>query len=64
VKNAGQLRRISIPSGKEEIIRGVFPGLNPTFYHSTFDISYDGKEIVYTDARYNSKLIMIDNPFK
>jgi Tol biopolymer transport system component len=64
VKNAGELRRISIPSGKEEIIRGVFPGLNPTFLHSTFDISYDGKEIVYTDARYNSKLVMIENPFK
>ena len=64
VKNAGELRRISIPSGKEEIIHGVFPGLHPDFEHSTFDISYDGKEIVYTDQRYNSKLIMIENPFK
>ena len=64
VKNASELRRISIPSGKEEIIRRVFPGLNPSFYHSSFDISYDGKEIVYTDSRYNSKLIMIENVFK
>ncbi|MDI6767960.1 MAG: hypothetical protein QME52_14160, partial [Bacteroidota bacterium] len=64
VKNAGELCRISIPSGKEEVIRGVFPGLNPAFYHSSFDISYDGKEIVYTDSRFNSKLIMIENLFK
>jgi Tol biopolymer transport system component len=63
VRNAGELRRISIPSGKEEIVRGTFPGLNPTFYHSTLDISYDGREIVYTDARYDSKLIMIEHPF-
>ena len=62
VKNAGELRRISIPSGKEEIIRGVFPGLN--FSNSWFDVSYDGKEIVYTDARVNSKLVMIENVFK
>jgi Tol biopolymer transport system component len=64
VKNAGELRRIAIPSGKEEVIRGIFPGLNPDFEHSTFDISYDGKDIVYTDQRYNSKLVMIENPFK
>jgi eukaryotic-like serine/threonine-protein kinase len=62
VKNASELRRISIPSGKEEIIRGVFPGLNSSL--SWLDISYDGKEIVYTDARFNSKLVMIENPFK
>jgi len=62
IKNAGELRRISIPSGKEEIIRGVFPGL--TSVNSWFDISYDGKEIVYTDARVNSKLVMIENVFK
>jgi serine/threonine protein kinase len=62
VKNAGELRRISIPSGKEEIIHGVFAGLTP--FSSWFDISYDGKEIVYTDARINSKLVMIENVFK
>jgi hypothetical protein len=62
VKNAGELRRISIPSAKEEIIPGVFPGLN--YYGSWFDISYDGKEIVYTDARENSKLVLIEKVFK
>jgi Tol biopolymer transport system component/predicted Ser/Thr protein kinase len=63
VKIAGELRRISIPSGKEEIIHGVFPGLTVSLY-SNFDISYDGKEIVYTDTHINSKLVMIENPFK
>jgi len=62
VKNAGELRRISIPSGKEEIIGGLFPGL--TAIGSWFDISYDGREIVYTDARENSKLVMIEKVFK
>jgi serine/threonine protein kinase len=60
--NTGELRRTSIPSGKEEIIRGVFPGLTSSL--SWFDISYDGKEIAYTDARINNKLVMIENPFK
>jgi len=62
VKNAGELRRILISSGREEIVRGVFPGLTPL--NSWFDISYDGKEIVYTDARTNSKLVMIEKVFK
>ena len=62
IKNAGELRRISIPSGKEEIVRGVFPGL--TSSNSWFDVSYDGKEIVYTDARPDCKLVMIENVFK
>ncbi len=62
VKNAAEFSRISIPSGKEETIRGVFPGL--TKVYSWLDISYDGKEIVYTDARVNSKLIMVENVFR
>jgi hypothetical protein len=62
VKNADELRRISIPSGTEEIIGGVFPGLSPLY--SWWDISYDGKEIVYTDARPNCKLVMIEKVFK
>jgi hypothetical protein len=63
VKNAGELRRISIPSGKEEVIHRGFPGLTPLPF-SSLDISYDGKEIVYTDARVNSKLVMIESLFK
>jgi serine/threonine protein kinase len=61
-ENTAELQRISIPSGKKEIIPGTFPGLSVT--NSYMDISYDGKEIVYTDARPNCKLIMIEHPFK
>ncbi len=63
VKTAGELRRVSIPFGKEEVIHAAFPGLGTSPF-SSFDISYDGKEIVYTDARVNGKLVMIENPFK
>jgi serine/threonine protein kinase len=63
VKNEGELRRISIPSGKEEIIPGRFPGLGSSIF-ADFEVSYDDKEIVYTDARGNSKLVMIENLFK
>jgi len=62
VRNAGELRRIAIPSGKEEIIRGVFPGLTAT--DSEWNISDDGKEVVYTDASVSIKLVLIENPFK
>jgi Tol biopolymer transport system component/predicted Ser/Thr protein kinase len=62
VKSNGEFQRISIPSGKKETIRRVFPGLS--LQYSWWDISYDGTEIVYTDARPNCKLIMIENVFK
>jgi Tol biopolymer transport system component len=62
-KTAGELRRISIPSGKEEVIRVTFPGFGTSPF-SSFDVSKDGKEIVYTDAHVNGKLVMIENPFK
>lgn len=62
VKNASEFSRVSIPSGKEEAIRGVFPGL--TKVYSWLEISYDGKEIVYTDARVSSKLVMIEHVFE
>lgn len=62
IQSAGELHRLSIPSGTEEVVHGTFPGL--TLVHSWFDISNDGKEIVYTDARPLTKLIMIEKPFK
>jgi hypothetical protein len=58
VKNVSELRRISLPDGKEERIRGAFPGLS---LQSNLAISYNGKEIVYLDTRINGKLVMIDN---
>ncbi|MDI6766671.1 MAG: protein kinase [Bacteroidota bacterium] len=63
VKNPGELRRISLLSGEEEIIRRAFPGLSLPNY-LWFDISFDGREIVYIDTRISSKLVMIENLFK
>jgi serine/threonine protein kinase len=55
----GILRRVSLPDGKDERILGTFPGLS-----MAFSISYDGKEIVYSDSRSNAKLVLIENLFK
>jgi Tol biopolymer transport system component len=63
IKNEGSLSRISIPSGDEEIIPESFPGLGSSIF-ADFEVSYDDKEIVYTDARLRSKLVMIENLFK
>jgi len=63
VKNSGELRRFSIPSGKEEVIQRAFPGLTFSPF-SSIDISYDGKEIVYTDARITGRLVVIEHPFE
>ncbi len=62
VKNAGELRRVAVPTGEEEVIPAEFPGLGTSPF-SSFDISTDGKEIVYTDSRISGKLVIIDNPF-
>lgn len=52
------LRRVSLPDGKEEIIRGTFPSLR---LGTTFSISADGKQITYIDSKQISKLVMIEN---
>ncbi len=52
------LRRISLPDGKEEIIQGTFPNFR---LGNTFSISPDGKQIIYLDAKAISKLVMIEN---
>jgi serine/threonine protein kinase len=60
-KTFGELRRMSLPEGRDERLPGSYPGLTP---QSTIDVSRDGKEIVYVDTRINAKLVMIENPFK
>jgi serine/threonine protein kinase len=52
------LRRVSLPDGKEEIVRGTFPNLRLT---TSFSISTDGKQITYLDSKRISKLVMIEN---
>jgi serine/threonine protein kinase len=60
-KTTGELRRMSLPDGRDERLPGSYPGLTP---QSNIDVSRDGKEIVYVDARINAKLVMIENLYK
>jgi serine/threonine protein kinase len=60
-KTTGELRRISLPEGRDERLSGSYPGLTP---QSIIDVSRDGKEIIYVDTRINAKLVMIENLFK
>jgi hypothetical protein len=60
-KTVGELRRMSLPEGRDERILGSYPGLTP---QSNLDVSRDGKEIIYVDTRINSKFVMIENLFK
>jgi Tol biopolymer transport system component len=60
-KTVGELRRMSLPEGRDERLPGSYPGLTP---QSIIDVSQDGKEIVYVDARINAKLVMIENLFR
>ena len=52
------LRRILLPGGQEEVIRGTFPNLRLA---TQFSIDPDGKQIVYLDAKTVRKMVMIDN---
>jgi serine/threonine protein kinase/Tol biopolymer transport system component len=61
VNDSGEVWRIEFPSGKQVRVRGSLQGL--TFF-SYPTLSYDGKELVYTDYQARSKLVMIENMFK
>jgi len=52
------LRRVFLPGGKEEIVRGTFPNLR---VGTTFSISAGGKQITYLDSKDIRKLVMIEN---
>jgi len=53
-----QLLKISLPGGRTQVLPKTFIGLDPA---SVFNISYDGRDIVYTDRKENGKLVMIEN---
>jgi serine/threonine protein kinase/dipeptidyl aminopeptidase/acylaminoacyl peptidase len=53
-----QLLKISLPGGLTQVLPKTFTGLDPT---SVFNISYDGREVIYTDRKENGKLVMIEN---
>jgi Tol biopolymer transport system component len=56
---ARELHRVSLPDGKDERIKGTFPGLS--IY---FSVSDDGKQIVYTENYRKTRFLIIDNVFK
>jgi hypothetical protein len=52
---------MSLPDGKVQ----PFPvQLSDLQFGRGVEVSYDGKEIVYTEPRNRAKLVMIENPFK
>jgi len=59
VKSRGELWRVAIPECREERVPGYFHGLS-----GDFNVSSDGKYIVYTDQQIIAKLVMIENLFK
>ncbi|HEY4644604.1 MAG TPA: hypothetical protein VIH68_07775, partial [Bacteroidota bacterium] len=61
VRSANQASRMSLPDGREERIKGTFPGLSLA---SDVAVSHDGKEIVYIDQRLSAKLVLIENLHK
>jgi Tol biopolymer transport system component/predicted Ser/Thr protein kinase len=57
--NSRELHRILLPNGKDERVKGTFPGL-----FGYFDVRSDGKEIVYQDSFSKRRFILIENVFK
>jgi len=61
VNNVGEVRKMSLPDGKEQ----PFPvQLSDLQFGYGVGVSYDGKEIVYVEPRNRAKLVMIENLFK
>ena len=56
-----ELRRISLPDGRDSPVKVRFQGLAPSF---DFGVSADGKQIVYTEYYWRAKFVLIDNLFK
>lgn len=56
-----KLRKITFPDGKDMLLNINFPGLTPYY---DFDMSRDGKTIVYANNYLTAKYIIIDNLFK
>ena len=58
-KEPEQLWKISLPDGKRTLVSNNFHGAT-----LNYSISEDGKECVYFDYSFKSKLVMMQNPFK
>jgi hypothetical protein len=54
-----ELHRMLLPDGKDEPVKGTFPG---TFYY--FDVRRDGGEMVYTEPFRKTRFVLVENLFK
>ena len=59
IERPGKLVKLTLPEVKQFEIPFEFPGLG-----SSFSVSNDGKEVAYVEIVYDTKLILVDNPFK
>jgi hypothetical protein len=57
---ADRLRLISLASRAEKVLPARFPGITNT----SFDISPDGKELVFVTPRLSSRLILLEKVFR
>jgi len=58
-RGSSELHRISLSDGKDRIVPHKFQGLR-----GSFDVTSDGKEIVYTESFSKAKYTVIDDLFK
>jgi len=58
ISTQNELIRLTLPDGKEEVVRGNLPHLRPLM---DISISSDGSGIVYRDQKSIRKMIMIEN---
>ncbi len=55
---SGQLVKVTLPSGKREVLPYKYPGLE---IQSTFSLSRDGRKIAYDDIKTRGNLVLIEN---
>jgi Tol biopolymer transport system component len=55
----GKIRRIWLNSGKAEVVPSAFAGLS----NGSFNVSADGRKVVYVALRLSSRLVLLQNVF-
>jgi dipeptidyl aminopeptidase/acylaminoacyl peptidase len=61
VSSQNDLWRMDYSTGKQERIKGSFPGLDANSFGS---VSEDDKELIYVTLQLSAKLVMMENIFK
>jgi hypothetical protein len=61
LRHPGEIWRMALPDGKEERIQGDFSGVQ---YGYQINLSWDGKEILIVQPRFQQNVVMIENLFK